>query len=116
MRCEERPPKPSERGIVKVSSVSWGSFDQQAAKTIDANLDPRTLIAPGDFLISRANTLELVGACVIVGSLANNNLYLSDKILRIRFRQTIERWFFTFCDLERDGIRSKHSRPVTSSQ
>jgi type I restriction enzyme S subunit len=94
IRCEERPPKASERGIVKVSSVSWGSFDPLAAKTPDskASLDVRTLIRTGDFLISRANTLELVGACVIVGPLVNENLYLSDKILRIRFRQPIEEW------------------------
>jgi type I restriction enzyme, S subunit len=94
IRCEERPPKTSERGIVKVSSVSWGSFDPLAAKTPDsqASLDVRSLIRTGDFLISRANTLELVGACVIVGPLANENLYLSDKVLRIRFTQPIEEW------------------------
>ena len=98
IRCEERPPKPSERGIVKVSSVTWGTFDPLAAKTPDANarLDLRSLIQTGDFLISRANTLELVGACVVVGPFPDNNLYLSDKILRIRFTQPIEHWVLHF--------------------
>ena len=98
MRCEERPPLHSERGIVKVSSVTWGTFDPLASKTpaLNASLDPKSLIKSGDFLISRANTLELVGACVIVGPLTSNNLYLSDKILRIRFNQPVEEWVLHF--------------------
>jgi type I restriction enzyme S subunit len=47
--------------------------------------------------------LELVGACVIVGSLDQNNLYLSDKVLRIRFMQPIEHWVLCF-------LRSKEGR------
>jgi len=98
IRCEERPPKPEERGIVKVSSVTWGEFDPCASKTAHSStfLDDRTLIHPGDFLISRANTVELVGACVIVGSFRTRNLFLSDKILRIRFNQPVERWVLYF--------------------
>jgi len=98
VRCEERPPKRNERGIVKVSSVSWGEFDSLASKTppLTVKLDPKTRIRQGDFLISRANTIELVGACVIVRSLEINNLYLSDKVLRIRFSQNIEDWVMHF--------------------
>jgi type I restriction enzyme S subunit len=98
IRCEERPPSPAERGIVKVSSVTWGTFDPLAAKTPgpEAPLDARTLIQPGDFLISRANTLELVGACVIVDNLAHKNLYLSDKVLRIRFTEPLQEWILYF--------------------
>ena len=98
VRCEERPPKPSERGIVKVSSVTWGSFDSVAAKTPDKKvvLDRRTLIRPGDFLLSRANTQQLVGACVIVGTLRDTNLYLSDKVLRVRFNQPVDAWVLNY--------------------
>ncbi len=98
IRCEERPPKSKERGIVKISSVTWGEFDPTASKTAapSAIIDSRTLIRSGDFLISRANTLELVGACVIVGSLSAKNLYLSDKVLRLRFNLPIERWVLYF--------------------
>jgi type I restriction enzyme, S subunit len=92
LKCEERPPHQSELGILKVSSVTWGTFDPLEAKTTTADLDQRNRIRTGDFLISRANTLELVGACVIVGPLPNDNLYLSDKVLRIRFTQPIEKW------------------------
>jgi type I restriction enzyme, S subunit len=106
IRCEERPPRPKERGIVKISSVTWGEFDPFASKTPiqTVSLDRQTVIRPGDFLISRANTLELVGACVIVGALVVNNLYLSDKVLRLRFNQPIKQWVLQFLRSE-DGRR-----------
>lgn len=67
-RCEERPPTLSEYGIVKVSAVTWGTYDESESKTIvDLDrIDLDYLIKPGDFLFSRANTIGLVGACVIV--------------------------------------------------
>jgi type I restriction enzyme S subunit len=63
-----RPPGENETGIVKVSAVTWGEFDEEESKALppDIEIDPRHLIRPGDFLISRANTIELVGAPVIV--------------------------------------------------
>jgi type I restriction enzyme S subunit len=105
IRCEERPPPETERGIVKVSSVTWGTFNASAAKTppADAMLNANTLIRPGDFLISRANTLELVGACVIVPDITNSNLYLSDKVLRIRFTEPVDEWVLHF-------LRSREGR------
>ncbi|MGO4881797.1 MAG: restriction endonuclease subunit S [Bryobacteraceae bacterium] len=83
-RCEERPPNAGEVGVVKVSAVSWGQFDENASKTCPStdHFEVRHLIHPGDFLISRANTVELVGACVIVGQVTRR-LMLSDKILRL---------------------------------
>jgi type I restriction enzyme, S subunit len=105
VRCEERPPRPEERGIVKVSSVSWGTFDALASKTPSTvtPLDPSTIIKSGDFLLSRANTLELVGACVVVDSLDHKKLHLSDKVLRIKFKKPIEHWVLYF-------LRSKEGR------
>src|SRR6185437_9295192 len=64
-RCEERPPADSQYGIVKVSAVTWGTYDELESKTItdSARINPSYLIQPGDLLFSRANTIELVGAC-----------------------------------------------------
>jgi type I restriction enzyme S subunit len=42
-------------------------------------------------LISRANTLELVGACVIVHEV-NRRLYLSDKVLRLQLSDQLKPW------------------------
>jgi type I restriction enzyme, S subunit len=116
IRCEERPPRQKERGIVKISSVTWGEFDPLASKTPPQNvsLDRQTLIRSGDFLISRANTLELVGACVIVGPLAVNNLYLSDKVLRLRFKQPIQQWTLQF--LRSNGGRRQIEDLATGNQ
>lgn len=97
MRCDERRPRPGENGIVKISAVTWGRFDPAAIKTAptDAVLDPRSRIADGDFLMSRANTLELVGAPVIAQDVPADT-FLSDKVLRLRFREPVEKWVLWF--------------------
>src|SRR5207253_1064769 len=66
-KCDERPPEGDETGVVKVSAVTWGVYDQTESKTVRSSdrVDERLLIRPGDFLFSRANTIKLVGACVI---------------------------------------------------
>jgi type I restriction enzyme S subunit len=84
VRCVERPPLANEIGVVKVSAVSWGRFDLEASKTLPVEFkpSPHTRIRKGDLLFSRANTIDLVGACVLVDA-DPGNLYLSDKILRL---------------------------------
>lgn len=91
-RCEERPPKDYQVGIVKVSSVTWGFFDEEESKTCFSNdlLNEDYLIKQGDFLFSRANTIELIGACVIVKSISKR-LMLSDKILRFTFSDELSK-------------------------
>lgn len=92
-RCAERPPEENEVGVVKISAVTWGEFDELESKTITdlSCVDPRLQIRCGDLLISRANTLELVGASVVVGQVSRN-LQLSDKVLRLRCVLPVERW------------------------
>ncbi len=93
-RCEERPPKKKEVGVVKVSSVTWGEFDEEESKTCtdSAKINNDYFINGGDFLFSRANTIELVGACVITKKV-NLSLMLSDKILRIIYSKKINFWY-----------------------
>lgn len=83
-KCEERPADLREWGIVKVSSMTWGQFLENENKTIlDARrIDPRFEINPGDLLVSRANTVEYVGAAVLVQK-CRPQLLLSDKSLRL---------------------------------
>jgi type I restriction enzyme S subunit len=97
LRCEERPPLSSERGVLKVSAVTWGRFNPSAAKTLPKAFEPpeRTRVQSGHFLISRANTLELVGAVVIVHN-TPSNLYLSDKILRVDMQPELKPWLLWF--------------------
>jgi type I restriction enzyme S subunit len=92
-----RPPGAGETGIVKVSAVTWGEFDESESKTLPAEtqIDERHLIRAGDFLISRANTLELVGAPVIVKT-CTRRLVLSDKVLRLQLADGVDRWVELF--------------------
>ncbi len=97
MRCDERPPNAGERGVVKVSAVTWGSFDAAQSKTLPADYTPpgKARIRLGDVLISRANTVELVGAVVLV-QVEPENLYLSDKILRLILDEDLKQWVLWF--------------------
>ena len=85
-QCDERPPMNEEVGVVKVSAVSWGEYREQESKTCLSGdrFNADYLIRPGDFLFSRANTIELVGACVIARQVTLR-VMLSDKILRLQF-------------------------------
>jgi type I restriction enzyme S subunit len=93
VRCEERPPLEGERGLVKISAVTWGTYDDEESKTLPAGklVPESTRIGVGDFLISRANTLELVGACVIVHNVTRP-VFLSDKVLRLVMPDEIKPW------------------------
>ncbi len=93
-KCEERPPRPGEVGVAKVSAVTWGEYDEQQTKTCkdESRIEERYLIKPDDFLFTRANTIELIGACVIAQQVSLD-VMLSDKILRFHFTGEIDmRW------------------------
>jgi type I restriction enzyme S subunit len=96
-KCDERPPKDGEIGVAKVSAVSWGRYQEQESKTCldPARVAPDLFIRAGDFLLSRANTIELVGACVIADRVTKP-IMLSDKILRINFDRADARWVMHF--------------------
>jgi len=86
-QCESHPASGDEWGVLKVGAVSFGSFDERENKALPVGLefDPRYEVCSGDFLMSRANTTELVGACAIVGR-TRPRLLLSDKTFRFHFR------------------------------
>jgi len=102
--CVERPPSEDEVGVVKVSAVTWGEFRETESKTCTdpEKVNPQYFIQPGDFLFSRANTIELVGACVVVDDV-QRTLMLSDKILRFHFNGVPPRWLLYV-------LRSRHGR------
>ena len=85
-KCLERPPQGNDFGVLKVSAVTWGEYNEEESKTClnKNNENPKILVSEGDFLFSRANTTELVGACVIAKKITKN-IMLSDKIWRILF-------------------------------
>ncbi len=97
VKCTERPPQPTEKGLVKISAVTWGAYNDDESKTLPAEMEipASTRIQIGDFLISRANTLELVGACVIVDRVSRP-VYLSDKVLRLVLPEELKLWILYF--------------------
>lgn len=97
IKCIEVPPKDNEVGIIKISAVTWGKYDEEESKTLedDSLFIESRRICVGDFLISRANTLELLGNPVIVHSVTRN-LMLSDKVLRLIMPDEDKLWVSIF--------------------
>lgn len=96
-KCDESEPVGDQIGVAKVSAVSWGAYDESESKTcVDPlKINPNYFIADGDFILSRANTIELVGACVIVNKVTRS-VMLSDKTLRIDFLAGDRRFFLHY--------------------
>jgi len=86
-KCDAEPRRPGEWGVLKVSAVTWGEFRPEENKRLPPSLDgrPACEVKPGDFLLSRANTAELVARSVIVANGIPDRLMMSDKIVRLKF-------------------------------
>ncbi|MDA7526853.1 restriction endonuclease subunit S [bacterium] len=83
-QCDPQPRDNEEQwGVLKVSAVSWGLFRPDEHKKLPAGKEarPEAEVKSGDFLLSRANTEELVARGVIVGQ-TPPKLMMSDKIVR----------------------------------
>ena len=92
--CIGSPRRHGHWGVLKVSAVSWGRFDPTANKELPSDLAPKPEyeVKNGDFLLSRANTAELVARSVVV-EVAEPQLMLSDKIIRLVISSQVNRAF-----------------------
>ena len=93
--CESTPREKGKWGVLKVSAVTWGTFKPEENKELPNSLDPKPAyeVKAGDFLISRANTAELVARAVIVPDNIPDKLMLSDKIIRFVFTALANKHF-----------------------
>ncbi|MGC2998701.1 restriction endonuclease subunit S [Streptomyces sp. G35A] len=82
--CLPRPAEDDEWGVIKVSAMTWGEFRPEENKALPPERvpNPDYEIQSGDILVSRANTVDYVGAPVLVGP-TRGKLLLSDKSLRL---------------------------------
>ena len=82
----------SEWGVLKVSDVSCGEYRPNENKKLPSNLESREQceVVAGDFLISRANTAELVARAVVVPTNTPDRLMMSDKIILFSFSRLVE--------------------------
>lgn len=93
--CEERPPTMNEIGVAKVSAISSGVYKEEESKTckIKSRINSDYFIAEKDLLMSRANTIKLVGTVVFVKKV-NKKIMLSDKTLRLKPLIVNRSWLF----------------------
>jgi type I restriction enzyme S subunit len=93
-QCEGRPKTKDEWGVLKISAVSWDEFDPDENKALPANVEPRTEyeVQNGDFIMSRANTAELVAKSVVTNN-PPPRLLLNDKTLRVHFTEYTDKRF-----------------------
>jgi type I restriction enzyme S subunit len=94
-------------GCAESSAVSWENFKPEENKQLLPGPTPpeSVHVRAGDFLISRANTSELVAKCVIVES-QPNRLILSDKIVRLHITEHCDRRFLSFVNNHAGYARS----------
>jgi type I restriction enzyme S subunit len=79
--------------------MSWGTFDETENKELPQEVMPELAyqIKQGDYLISRANTGELIGRSVLVGEI-KANLLLSDKSIRMTFAEDVDKEYISLCN------------------
>ncbi len=101
-QCLPEPRRGNEWGVLKVSAVSWGTFKPDENKALPPDNDPRPEceVKCGDFLISRANTDELVARSVIVID-APPKLMMSDKIVRFSLSQHVIKQFINVVNVSK---------------
>jgi type I restriction enzyme S subunit len=103
-------------GVLKVSSVSWDKFLPEENKQLLPGVKPPTTaqVRAGDFLISRANTSELVAKCVVVGE-QPKNLILSDKIVRLHISQNCDKRFLCIINNHSAHARSYYAEKASGT-
>lgn len=86
-KCHDHPAREGKWGVLKLGAVSFGTFNASENKELPTSLKPRPQyeLETGDVLISRANVVRYVGACVHIEA-TPPQLILCDKIFRVRFR------------------------------
>lgn len=117
--CENRPAEAEEWGVLKVGCVNGVKFNPDENKALPPELVPLydLEIKPGDVLISRANTRELLGSTSIVPEV-RPGLLLCDKLYRLRLlSEVLDATYFVLAmgsstirfQLERDATGASNS-------
>jgi type I restriction enzyme S subunit len=114
--CENRPAEFEEWGVLKVGCVNGVDFNSDENKALPLELDPipELEIKPGDVLMSRANTRELLGSASLVTQV-RPRLLLCDKLYRLRLMaEVINSAYFVFA-MGSHGVRFQMERDATGA-
>lgn len=114
--CENRQTAGDEWGVLKVGCVNGISFDESEHKALPAGLQPRPEleIRPGDVLMSRANTRELLGSASVVGEV-RPRLLLCDKLYRLHVKRDTTDPEFLVAALSSSSSRDQFEREATGA-
>ncbi|AUC93705.1 restriction endonuclease subunit S [Bradyrhizobium sp. SK17] len=107
----DHPRNGDEWGVLKVSAVSWDRFRSWENKQVLPGTEPRfqAEVKQGDFLISRANTAELIARAVLVNE-QPSKLMMSDKIVRLRLSANCNHRFVWIVNNYADFAREHYVR------
>jgi type I restriction enzyme, S subunit len=115
-KCEGFSRSGESWGVLKVSAVSWNKFMPEENKQLLPGVSPpeSAQVRAGDFLISRANTSDLVAKCVVVNE-QPRNLILSDKIVRLRIAAECNKHFLSLVNNHAEHARSYYARKASGT-
>lgn len=83
-QCDNTPAEMDEWGVLKVGAVNGWTFNSSENKRLPDEIEPLVEyeIKPGDVLMSRANTTQLLGSIAYVQDV-DSKLLLCDKLYRL---------------------------------
>lgn len=115
-QCDSRPADDNEWGVLKVGCVNGDEFDPAEQKALPAEVEPETRyeVRPGDILMSRGNTLELVGSAAIVREV-RPRLLLCDLLYRLRLRPEKADPEFVTLQMRSPFVRRQIERDATGT-
>ncbi|EKF73683.1 type I restriction-modification methylase s subunit [Alcanivorax hongdengensis A-11-3] len=90
-QCHNQSADEDQWGVLKVGCVNGEEFNPNENKALPEDLEPRQRyeIKPGDILVSRANTKELLGSAALVKTI-QKKLLLCDKLYRIKPSEKVD--------------------------
>jgi hypothetical protein len=113
-KCDPEAANLEKWGVIKMSAISWGNFDPNENKSLPIGVEAfaEKEIKSGDFILTRANTSELIAKSVIVPNSVRPKLLLNDKTLRINFTQNIS---VQYLNLYNNGSQARiHYKSVST--
>jgi type I restriction enzyme S subunit len=115
-KAEGFPREGNNWGVLKVSAVSWDKFLPDENKQLLPGVRPpeTAQVHEGDFLISRANTNELVAKCVLVEH-EPEKLILSDKIVRLQISDSCSKKFLSMVNNHAPHARAYYAEKASGT-
>jgi len=95
--CETRPASLGEWGVLKLGAVTYGEFrgSENKAYVGDVTSMLGNEVMPGDVLMTRKNTRDLVGAVAVVEDHVTSGLLIPDLVFRLHLeRERLDAEYF----------------------